>query len=44
VAQIRRDGYCSNMSKGVNLVTGKVTELKSRDYHIWIERLMPVMV
>jgi hypothetical protein len=38
------DGYCSNMSKGVNLLTGKVTGLKSHDYHIWIERLMPVMV
>ena len=38
------DGYCSNMSKGVNLGTGKVTGLKSHDYHIWIERLMPVMV
>jgi hypothetical protein len=38
------DGYCSNMSKGVNLSTGKVTGLKSHDYHIWIERLMPVML
>ena len=38
------DGYCSNISKGVNLATGKVTGLKSHDYHIWIERLMPVMV
>ena len=38
------DGYCSNMSKGVNLVTGKINGLKSHDYHIWIERLMPVML
>jgi hypothetical protein len=38
------DGYCSNMSKGVNVATGKVTGLKSHDYHIWIERLLPVMV
>jgi hypothetical protein len=38
------DGYCSNISKGVNLSPGKVTGLKSHDYHIWIERLMPVMV
>ena len=38
------DGYCSNMSKGFNLLTGNVTGLKSHDYHIWIERLMPVMV
>ncbi|KAK1664375.1 hypothetical protein QYE76_052534 [Lolium multiflorum] len=32
------------MSKGVNLSTGKVTGLKSHDYHIWIQRLMPVML
>ena len=38
------DGYCSNISKGVNLATGKITGLKSHDYHIWMERLMPVMV
>jgi hypothetical protein len=38
------DGFCLNMSKRVNLVTGKFTGLKSHDYHIWIERLMPVMV
>ena len=38
------DGYCSNISKGVNLSTGKVTGLKSHDYHIWIQRLMPVML
>jgi hypothetical protein len=38
------DGYCSNMSKGVNVLTGRVTGLKSHDYHIWIERVMPVMV
>jgi hypothetical protein len=38
------DGYCSNLSKGVNVSTGRVTGLKSHDYHIWIERLMPVMV
>jgi hypothetical protein len=38
------DGYCSNISKGVNLLMGKVTGLKSHDYDIWIERLMPVMV
>jgi len=38
------DGYCSNISNGVNVGTGKVTGLKSHDYHIWIERLMPVMV
>ncbi|KAK1644860.1 hypothetical protein QYE76_062665 [Lolium multiflorum] len=35
------DGYCSNMS---NLSTGQVTGLKSHDYHIWIQRLMPVVL
>jgi hypothetical protein len=38
------DGYCLNMSKGVNLLTGRVTGLKSHDYFIWIDRLLPVMV
>jgi hypothetical protein len=38
------DGYCSNISTGVNLSTGKVTRLKSHDYHLWIERLMLVIV
>ena len=38
------DGYASNISKGVNLSTGRVTGLKSHDYHVWIERIMPVMV
>lgn len=38
------DGYASNISKGVNLSRGKVTGLKSHDYHVWIERIMPVMV
>ena len=33
------DGYASNISKGVNLSTGRVTGLKSHDYHVWIERL-----
>src|SRR3954471_21136767 len=38
------DGYCSNISKGVNIEKGKVTGMKSHDYHIWIERLMQVML
>ena len=38
------DGYASNISKGVNLSRGKVTGLKSHDYHVWIEQIMPVMV
>lgn len=38
------DGYASNISNGVNLSPGKLTGLKSRDYHVWIQRLMSVMV
>ena len=38
------DGYALNISKGFNLSTGKVTGLKSHDYHVWIERIMPVMI
>lgn len=38
------DSYASKISNGVNLSSCRVTELKSHDYHIWIERLMPVMV
>jgi hypothetical protein len=29
--------------RGVNLDTGKLSGVKSHDYHIFIERLLPVM-
>ncbi|XP_066396736.1 uncharacterized protein [Miscanthus floridulus] len=38
------DGYAANWRRGVNLSTMRITGLKSHDYHIWIERLLPVMV
>ena len=38
------DGYAANISRGVNLSTMKVNGLKSHDYHLWLERLLPVMV
>jgi hypothetical protein len=38
------DGYASNQRRGVNLTSLKLKGLKSHDYHIWIERLLPVMV
>jgi hypothetical protein len=38
------DGYAANLSRGVNLSTMRVLGMKSHDYHIWIERLLPVMV
>ena len=38
------DGYATNLRRGVNLYTMRINGLKSYDYHIWIERLLPVMV
>jgi hypothetical protein len=38
------DGYAANLSRGVNLETLRVNGMKSHDYHIWIERLLPLMV
>ena len=38
------DGYVANLRRGVNLTTMRINGLKSHDYHIWIERLLPVMV
>lgn len=38
------DGYAANLRRGVNLSTMRINGLKSHDYHIWIERLLPVMV
>jgi hypothetical protein len=37
------DRYAANIKREVNLDTDKLVGLKSRDYHILIERLMPVM-
>jgi len=36
------DGYASNWSRCVNLVTGNLTGLKSHDLHVFMERLLPV--
>ena len=38
------DGYAANLRRGVNLTTIRINGLKSHDYHIWIERLLPVMI
>ena len=38
------DGYAANLKRGVNLSTLRVNGMKSHDYHIWIERLLPAMV
>jgi hypothetical protein len=37
------DRYVSNIKQTVNVNTGKLNGLKSHDYHIIIDRLMPVM-
>src|SRR5664279_4354477 len=38
------DGYAENLRMGVKLAAMKIIGLKSHDYHIWLERLLPVMV
>jgi hypothetical protein len=38
------DAYAANLRRGVNLGTLRVNGMKSHDYHIWIERLLPTMV
>ena len=38
------DGYAANLRRGVNLATMRINRLKSYDYHIWLKRLLPVMV
>jgi hypothetical protein len=37
-------GYAHNVKRGVNLSTMRVNGMKSHDYHVWIERLLPTMV
>jgi hypothetical protein len=37
------DGYAANLSRGVNVDTMKVLGMKSRDFHIWIQRILPAM-
>jgi hypothetical protein len=37
------DGYVAILRRSVNVTTGNLTGLKSHDYHIIMERLLPVM-
>jgi hypothetical protein len=37
------DGYAAGFRRSVNLKTMKMNELKSHDFHVIMERLMPVM-
>jgi hypothetical protein len=36
-------GYAAGFRRAVNLETGKLSGVKSHDYHIFMERLLPVM-
>ncbi|XP_048596310.1 uncharacterized protein LOC125578066 [Brassica napus] len=36
------NGYCSNISRGVSLDDYKVTGLKSHDYHVLMQQLLPI--
>jgi hypothetical protein len=36
------DGYAANIKRGVNLTSKKILGLKSHDYHIFMEHLLPV--
>ena len=38
------DGYAANLRREVKLSTMRINGPKSHDYHIWIERLLSVMV
>jgi hypothetical protein len=37
------DGYAANLARGVNVDTMKVLGMKSHDFHIWIQRILPAM-
>ncbi|KAK1670756.1 hypothetical protein QYE76_058915 [Lolium multiflorum] len=43
---ISTDGFnpYANWMRGLNIETLRVQGLKSHDYHIWLERIMPVMI
>src|SRR3954463_12773553 len=38
------DGYAANLKRGASLEKLKIFLLKSHDWHIWLERVMPVML
>jgi hypothetical protein len=37
------DGYAAGLKRAVKLKTGKLTGLKSHDFHILMERIIPIM-
>ncbi|KAG5547799.1 hypothetical protein RHGRI_013476 [Rhododendron griersonianum] len=36
------DGYAANISRSVNMRNGRLTGLKSHDYHVLIQRILPI--
>ena len=38
------DGYAANLARGASIEKMKIFGLKSHDWHIWLERIMPVML
>jgi hypothetical protein len=38
------NGYTVNLSRRVNVDTMKVLGMKSHDFHIWIQRILPAMI
>src|SRR4051812_13415048 len=38
------DGYAANLARGASLEKLKIIGLKSHDWHIWLERVMPMML
>ena len=38
------DGYTTNLKRGASLQKLKIFGLKSHDWHIWIERIIPVIL
>ena len=38
------DGYAANLKRGASLEKLKIFGLKSHDWHLWIERITPVML
>lgn len=38
------DGYSGNLSRCVNAVQTSISDMKSHDYHVFMERLLPLIV
>jgi hypothetical protein len=38
------DGYAANLKRAANLDTLRLNGMKSHDWHIWLERILPVMI